>query len=178
MPGKAGKTFKIFNPATGEHICDIHEALQEDVDLAVQFAANAFPAWSERNAFERAIPLAKLAQLVLRDGEELAGLDALAMGKYVFTSLAGNSRALRSLANWVPVRPVELSKKMDIPGCSSIINYYAGAAYHVLGESSLNTADFLNVSVRQPYGVVGLIIPWNVGATSHVLVSTIMTKLR
>jgi aldehyde dehydrogenase (NAD+) len=51
---------------------------------------------------------------------------------------------------------------MDIPGCASIINYYAGSAYHVLGESSLNSADFLNVSVRQPYGVVGLIIPWNV----------------
>jgi acyl-CoA reductase-like NAD-dependent aldehyde dehydrogenase len=51
---------------------------------------------------------------------------------------------------------------MDIPGCASIINYYAGAAYHVLGESSFNTADFLNISMRLPYGVVGLIIPWNV----------------
>jgi aldehyde dehydrogenase (NAD+) len=59
---------------------------------------------------------------------------------------------------------------MDIPGCSSIINYYAGSAYHVLGESSLNSADFLNVSVRQPYGVVGLIIPWNVGARFQIFV--------
>jgi aldehyde dehydrogenase (NAD+) len=59
-------------------------------------------------------------------------------------------------------RPVELLKKMDVPAAASIFSYYAGAAYHVLGESSLNNANFLNVSVRQPYGVVGLIIPWNV----------------
>ena len=82
MPGRAGKTFEIYNPTTGEAICNIHEALAEDVDLAVQAAQSAFPEWSEKNAFERAIPLGKLAQLVLRDGEELAGLDALAMGKY------------------------------------------------------------------------------------------------
>jgi aldehyde dehydrogenase (NAD+) len=59
-------------------------------------------------------------------------------------------------------RPVELLKRMDVPAAASIFSYYAGAAYHVLGESSLNNANFLNVSVRQPYGVVGLIIPWNV----------------
>lgn len=51
---------------------------------------------------------------------------------------------------------------MDIPACAGVFRYFAGSAYHVLGESSLNTADFLNVSLRQPYGVVGLIIPWNV----------------
>lgn len=51
---------------------------------------------------------------------------------------------------------------MDIPGCAGVFAYYAGCAYHVLGQSSLNSANFLNVSVRQPYGVVGLITPWNV----------------
>lgn len=59
-------------------------------------------------------------------------------------------------------RPVELLKKMDVPACASVLSYFAGSAYHVLGESSLSSANFLNVSVRQPYGVVGLIIPWNV----------------
>lgn len=57
---------------------------------------------------------------------------------------------------------MELLKKLDIPACVGVFNYYAGCAYHVLGESSMNSANFLNVSVRQPYGVVGLIIPWNV----------------
>ncbi|KAH8817431.1 aldehyde dehydrogenase domain-containing protein [Xylogone sp. PMI_703] len=139
VPGKAGKTFPLYSPVNDQKVCDIHEALAEDIDIAVQAAQKAFPAWSDLDAFQRAIPMAKLAQLILRDAEELSQLDALAMGK-----------------------PVELLKKMDVPGCASIFNYYAGCAYHVLGESSLNSANFLNVSVRQPYGVVGLIIPWNV----------------
>jgi len=51
---------------------------------------------------------------------------------------------------------------MDVPACAGVFSYFAGSAYHVLGESSLNSANFLNISVRQPYGVVGLIIPWKV----------------
>ena len=51
---------------------------------------------------------------------------------------------------------------MDIPACASIFKYYAGAAHHIVGESSLSMANFLNISVRQPFGVVGAIIPWNV----------------
>ena len=51
---------------------------------------------------------------------------------------------------------------MDIPGCVGVFNYFAGSGYHILGESSLSSPNFLNVTVRQPYGVVGLIIPWNV----------------
>jgi aldehyde dehydrogenase (NAD+) len=51
---------------------------------------------------------------------------------------------------------------MDIPALVGVFNYFAGSGYHVLGESSLSSPNFLNVSVRQPYGVVGLIIPWNV----------------
>lgn len=59
-------------------------------------------------------------------------------------------------------RPLQLLRKMDIPGCAGVFNYFAGSAFHVLGESSLNSANFLNVTIRQPYGVVALIIPWNV----------------
>ncbi|PMD29646.1 aldehyde dehydrogenase [Hyaloscypha variabilis F] len=138
-PRKSGKTFPLYSPVADKETCQVHEALAEDVDLAVQAAQKAFPEWSNTDAFQRALPMAKFAQLILRDVQELAELDALAMGK-----------------------PVELLKKMDVPAAASIFSYYAGAAYHVLGESSLNNANFLNVSVRQPYGVVGLIIPWNV----------------
>lgn len=65
---------------------------------------------------------------------------------------------------------MELLKKMDIPAVAGIFKYYAGCAYHVLGESSLNSANFLNVSVRQPYGVVGLVIPWNVSLAGYAYV--------
>ena len=52
---------------------------------------------------------------------------------------------------------------MDVPACAGVFHYFAGSAFHVLGETSLSSANFLNLTVRQPYGVVGLIIPWNVG---------------
>jgi acyl-CoA reductase-like NAD-dependent aldehyde dehydrogenase len=64
-------------------------------------------------------------------------------------------------------RPVELLKKMDIPGLVGVFNYFAGSGYHILGESSMSSPNFLNVSVRQPFGVVGLIIPWNVGFSGY-----------
>lgn len=76
----------MYNPVTDQKTCEVHEALAEDVDLAVEAAAKAFPAWSNMDAFQRAIPMAKLAQLILRDAQELSELDALAMGKYVATA--------------------------------------------------------------------------------------------
>ncbi|KEF58355.1 uncharacterized protein A1O9_06281 [Exophiala aquamarina CBS 119918] len=138
-PGKEGKKFKIYNPVNEEEICQVHEALSEDVDLAVNAAQRAFQPWSNLSANERAAPMFKLVQLIQRDAAELAHLDALCMGK-----------------------PVELLKKMDVIGCAGLFSYFAGSAFHILGETSMNSANFLNMTVRQPYGVVGLIIPWNV----------------
>lgn len=83
VPGKAGRRFAISSPTNGETICDIHEALEEDVNLAVDAAQAAFEDWSSRNAGERAAFLTEFAQLVARDAEELAQLDAVAMGKCV-----------------------------------------------------------------------------------------------
>ncbi|OCT51749.1 Aldehyde dehydrogenase, cytosolic 1 [Cladophialophora carrionii] len=139
VESKTGKTFKISNPATDQEICDVHEASKEDVDLAVNAAEAAFPHWSSLAAHERAMCMFKFAQLVQRDAQQLAELDSVCMGK-----------------------PVELLKKMDIPALVGVFNYFAGSGYHIVGESSLSSPNFLNVSVRQPYGVVGLIIPWNV----------------
>lgn len=83
VPGKQKREFQIYNPTTEEKICSVHEALEEDVDLAVDAAQNAFRSWSDLSAAERAIPMAKLAQLIVRDAQELAELDAAAMGKLV-----------------------------------------------------------------------------------------------
>ena len=71
----------------------MHEALAEDVDVAVKSAQAAFPQWSELSAHERAAPMFKLVQFIQRDAEELARLDALCMGKSVnaLPSYAGTS---------------------------------------------------------------------------------------
>lgn len=71
----------MISPVTEEEVCEVHEALAEDVDSAVEAAQRAFPSWSSRSANERAAPLFKLAQLIQRDAEELAYLDAVCMGK-------------------------------------------------------------------------------------------------
>jgi acyl-CoA reductase-like NAD-dependent aldehyde dehydrogenase len=55
-----------------------------------------------------------------------------------------------------------LLNKIHIPACASVFNYFAGVAYHTFGEPSLYTTNFLNVSIRQAFSVVGLILPWNV----------------
>jgi aldehyde dehydrogenase (NAD+) len=56
-------------------------------------------------------------------------------------------------------------------GAARLLRYYAGKAADVQGESSLNTPGFVNLTLRQPFGVCGLIIPWNAP------ISTLMVKL-
>lgn len=81
VAGTGGKTFTIYNPATEERICEVAEATPEDVDLAVDAAARAFPEWSNMNAFQRALPMQKLVQLIQKNADELARLDSMCMGK-------------------------------------------------------------------------------------------------
>ncbi|KIV78620.1 hypothetical protein PV11_06254 [Exophiala sideris] len=81
LSGIQKKTFKIYNPLNEGEICEVHEALKDDVDLAVDAAASAFPHWSTIAAHERASYLFKFAQLVQRDVQELAELDSICMGK-------------------------------------------------------------------------------------------------
>lgn len=77
----------------------------------------------------------RLADMIVAGHDELAHLDAIAMG-----------------------RPV--SQYIDSNYASVHFNYFAEAAYPQ-GHTSLNTPGFLNMSVRQPFGVVAIIIPWN-----------------
>lgn len=111
------------------------EATADDVDKAVAAAGAAFPAWSALSPQQRGRPLARLAQMIADADAELALLDALALGRPVSTYFDGHYAATH-------------------------FRYFAEAAYPV-GTSSLNTPGFLNVSVRQPYGVCAAIIPWN-----------------
>lgn len=105
------------------------------MEAAVAAAEAAFPSWSALSPAERGRPLKKMAELVLAEKDELAQLDALAMG-----------------------RPV--STFFDSFYAATHFNYFSEAAYPQ-GHTSLNTPGFLNMSLRQPFGVVAIIIPWN-----------------
>ncbi|KAI0020984.1 aldehyde dehydrogenase domain-containing protein [Xylariomycetidae sp. FL0641] len=130
-----GKTFDLCSPYSGDLVGKIAEATTEDVDKAVEAARNAFPAWSAMSPAQRGKPLAKMAQLIMEADAELARLDALSLGRPVSTWFDGYYGAMH-------------------------FRYFSEAAYPV-GTSSLNTPGFVNVSLRQPYGVCAAIIPWN-----------------
>lgn len=113
------------------------EASEDDANAAVAVAKAAFPAWSALSPQERGAYLKKLALLILESHDELAELEALSMG-----------------------RPV--SKYWESFVTAEMMEFFAQAGFQAQGISSLNTPGFVNVTFRQPYGVVAAIIPWNV----------------
>ncbi|OAL49248.1 aldehyde dehydrogenase [Pyrenochaeta sp. DS3sAY3a] len=135
VPASDNATFDLFSPHTGELVAKVAEATLDDVNAAVDAAQAAFPAWSALSPQQRGAPLKKMGELVASEKDELAALDAIAMG-----------------------RPV--STYIDSHYAATHFNYFAEAAYPQ-GHTSLNTPGFLNMSLRQPFGVVAIIIPWN-----------------
>lgn len=77
----SGKKFDIYNPTTEKIAASVYEAGAEDVDLAVKAAKEAFPAWSGLSAGERTGYLNKLADAIESNGDEIAYLEAITMGK-------------------------------------------------------------------------------------------------
>jgi aldehyde dehydrogenase (NAD+) len=101
----------------------------------VSAAEAAQPAWAALSPQERGKPLKKMAELVRAEKDELARLDAISMGRPVKTYFDSHYAATH-------------------------FDYFAEAGY-AQGHTSLNTPGFLNMSLRQPYGVVAIVIPWN-----------------
>ncbi|OBT38687.1 hypothetical protein VE00_10839 [Pseudogymnoascus sp. WSF 3629] len=113
----------------------VYEATKEDVDDAVAAAKAAFPAWAAFSPFERGRYLVRLADLIVEADAELAKLEAESMGRPVSTYFDGTMG-------------------------SKYFRYFSEAAYPQ-GGSSLNTPGFVNITLKQPVGVVAAIIPWN-----------------
>ncbi|KAJ5965597.1 Retinal dehydrogenase 1 [Penicillium waksmanii] len=132
-----GGKFELKSPATGEKFVKVSEATEDDTNAAVAAAKAAFPSWSELSPADRGAYFKKLAKLIRESHDELAELEALSMG-----------------------RPV--SAYFESYVAAESLDHYAEAGYDALGTSSLNTPGFVNITMRQPYGVVGAIIPWNV----------------
>ncbi|KUI66325.1 Aldehyde dehydrogenase [Cytospora mali] len=131
------KTFALYNPATTEKLVDVPEASEDDANAAVAAAKAAFPAWSEMDPAQRGGCLKKLASLIREHHDELALLEAQAMGKPV-------------------------SQYIDAMAAVNHFDHYAEAWPQIQGHSSLNTPGHVSMTFRQPFGVVAVIIPWNV----------------
>ena len=135
-----GQTFDIVNPADGRTIATAPLGGKEDVDRAVAAAQKAFEdpkGWANWAAGKRGRTLAKWADIVKKHSEELAQLESRNTGKPI-TSARG-----------------------EIIGASLVFDYYAGAANKIFGQTIPVSKPGLDLTLREPIGVCGLIVPWN-----------------
>jgi phenylacetaldehyde dehydrogenase len=138
----SGKTFPVYNPATGEVICEVPEAESPDVDRAVRAARRAFDSgpWTKMTPSERGRMIWKLAELLEQHTEEFAELESLDNGK-----------------------PVAVARVADVPLAVDLFRYMGGWTTKLLGSTIPLSAglDFHAYTMREPIGVVAQIIPWN-----------------
>ena len=126
----------IVNPATEETIAEVEAAGVDETDAAVARAKDAFPAWRAVAPADRARLLRRLATLVEEHGEELARLESRNVGK----PIAG--------------------ARGEVGMVAQVFHYYAGAVDKHFGET-IPVAGGVDLTFREPLGVVGLIVPWN-----------------
>ena len=146
VTAQSGKTFPVFNPATGEAMAEVAEGDQADIDLAVRAARQAFDhgPWRKMTPSDRGKLIWRLADLLESNREEFAQLESLDNGK-----------------------PVTIARAADVPLAVDLFRYMAGWATKIEGNTIpisvpyLPGAQFLAYTLREPVGVVGQIIPWN-----------------
>jgi acyl-CoA reductase-like NAD-dependent aldehyde dehydrogenase len=126
----------VLNPATEEPVAELDEAGIEEADAAVAAARKAFPAWAAVPPAQRARMLRALASLVEEHAEELALLETRNVGKPISDS------------------------RGEVAMVAEVFHFYAGAVDKHHGET-IPVAGGVDMTFREPLGVVGLIVPWN-----------------
>ncbi|MGN6662633.1 MAG: aldehyde dehydrogenase family protein [Solirubrobacterales bacterium] len=131
-----GATIEVVEPATERMMAEVPRAGVQEVDAAVARAKAALPAWRAVAPADRAKLLRELADAIEARGEELARLEARNAGKPI-----GDARG-------------EMEMVVET------FRYYAGAPERLLGQT-IPVAGGVDMTFREPLGVVGLIVPWN-----------------
>ncbi len=126
----------VIEPATERVMAEVPRGGAEEVDAAVARAKAAFPGWREVNPAERAKLMRVLAAAIEAHSEQLAVLEARNAGKPI-----GGARG-------------------EIGMVVETFRYYAGAPERLLGKT-IPVAGGIDMTFREPLGVVGLIVPWN-----------------
>jgi aldehyde dehydrogenase (NAD+) len=135
VPARGGETLPVENPATGEVLAHVPRSRDEDVADAVAAAADAFPAWRDLNPSRRGQLLLDWAALCREHAAEIDLLERMEVGR----------------PKWGPGGPM-----------AGILTFTAGLADKVTG-STLPSAfpDVIGMTLREPFGVCGSVIPWN-----------------
>ncbi|MFE4835435.1 gamma-aminobutyraldehyde dehydrogenase [Arthrobacter sp. NPDC056691] len=139
VDGTTGQTVDVIDPSNGTTVDTITLAGSDDVNLAVQAAKDAFPAWSRATPAERSAVLTKFAALMEERAEEFAQLESRQAGK-----------------------PIRLTREFDVPGTIDNIAFFAGAARNLEGKATGEYSPGHTSSIRrEAIGVIGSISPWN-----------------
>jgi 2-formylbenzoate dehydrogenase len=137
VPARSGRVFADESPATEEAIATVPDGDAADVDAAVEAAGPAARAWRRVPARERGALVAELARVLEEHADELTLLDAIDGGH--------------------PVTAMHT----DVAIAASMLRLFAGLAIELKGSTIPATAEHLHLTVREPFGLVGRIIPFN-----------------
>ncbi|MBM3557412.1 MAG: aldehyde dehydrogenase [Alphaproteobacteria bacterium] len=140
QPAQSGKTFDAISPLEGKAVASVAACDAADVDAAVKAARAAFDkgAWTGMGPARRKKVLLKLADLMLKNRDELALLETIDMGK-----------------------PIAYSTAIDVPGAAAAIAWYGELADKVYDEIAPTDPTALALISREPLGVIGAVVPWN-----------------
>ena len=133
-----GQYFSNPTPVTGQHLCDVARSTAEDVELALDAAHRAAPAWGKTSATARAIILNKIADRLEQNLESIAVIETI-----------DNGKAIRETMN------------ADLPLAIDHFRYFAGVLRAQEGSAGELDADTVAYHFYEPLGVVAQIIPWN-----------------
>lgn len=136
----SGATFEAINPATNQLLAQVAACGEDEVNLAVRSARQAFEQgpWARMAPVARKRILLRLSELLLAHREELALLDSLNMGK-----------------------PVMDAYTIDVPGAAGVFAWYGEALDKVYDQVAPTAPNALATITREALGVVAAVVPWN-----------------
>jgi aminomuconate-semialdehyde/2-hydroxymuconate-6-semialdehyde dehydrogenase len=135
----SGETFESINPATNEKLALVASGSEQDAKRAIQSAKTAYDSgvWSKMPVEERSDILCKMADLIMKNVDELAMVETLDVGK-----------------------PIKESRGFDIPRAASNFRFFAEMSKYMVSEH-YDKHNIMSYAKYSPAGVTSLIIPWN-----------------
>jgi acyl-CoA reductase-like NAD-dependent aldehyde dehydrogenase len=137
VESESGRWLESIDPASEEVLGRVPQGTGADIERAVAAASAAQPAWAALPVAERARYLRKLADALKAQGERILTTEVIDTGNTI-TKMRG-----------------------DVQSAVDQLYYYAGLGYELKGQTIPATPGNLHITVREPYGVVGRIIPFN-----------------
>jgi len=134
---ESGRVYDSINPATEEVLAQVPEGSATDIDRAVSAALDAQPAWQSMGVAARAERIHRFADAILEHGERLLQVEVRDSGNII------------------------AEMRRDVLSSARQLNYYAGLGYEIKGSTIPASPGNLHFTEREPFGVVGRIVPFN-----------------